>query len=90
MGEGQNEILGEGVNHGECQLIVVVLPEYWIYLHVPEDIVHPAHVPLIIETESAQIGRTGYHRPAGRLFGHGYNTFKLGVYHFIEFFSGSV
>ena len=56
MAEHQNEIFGIGVNHAEGNQIVVVFAVDGFVLHVREEVVHPAHVPLVMETEAAAFG----------------------------------
>ena len=36
--------------------------------HIGEHVVHPAHVPLVVEAQSAVGNGTGYHRPGGGFF----------------------
>ena len=38
-----------------------------IHAHIAEHIVHPAHIPLEVESKSADIRRLCYHRPGGAL-----------------------
>ena len=44
VGEGQNEVLGEGVEQREGQVVVVVTAVDGILRHIFEHVVHPAHV----------------------------------------------
>ncbi len=57
----------EGVKESKGQLVVMVLPEDRILGHILQGIVHPAHVPLHTKTQPSHIGRSGDHRPCGRL-----------------------
>ena len=41
------------------------LAEPGIKLEVIEHVVHPAHVPFQVETETAYVGGLGHHRPGG-------------------------
>ena len=63
VGQGQNEVLGEGVGEAESDLIVVIATVDRIALHVLERVMHPPHVPLVAESESAQVARTRHTRP---------------------------
>ena len=63
MGEYQNKFFTVCVEHAEGQLSVVVMAEVWITLHVIQEIVHPAHVPLEVESKSAIVLITGDLRP---------------------------
>ena len=53
MAQRQNKSFGEAIGHGEGQLIVVIGAEWEIRLTVFQRIVHPAHVPLIVEAQTA-------------------------------------
>ena len=66
VGEYQHKILTVGVKHAEGQLPVMLVPEIWIALHIAGEIIHPAHIPLIIKAQSAVLWITGDHRPCGR------------------------
>ena len=65
MRQRQYKILGERIHKGEGQLILVPLAIDGIKAHVIEHIVHPAHIPFIIETHTARIHRLGDERPGG-------------------------
>ena len=41
-----------------------------IGLHVVQGVVHPAHVPLVVEAQAAVLRRVGHERPRGGLLGH--------------------
>ena len=66
MGDRQNKILGESVEKGKCQIIVIKGTIQRVQGHIVKHIVHPAHVPLIVEAQAAGVGRLGNHRPGGR------------------------
>ena len=53
----QDEVLAEGVEQRERELVVVVAPVDRVLLEVVEHVVHPAHVPLEAEAEPAEVGR---------------------------------
>ena len=59
--ERQHELLAVGVHQRERDLVVVPLAVDRILLGVVEHVVHPAHVPLVGETEAAEM-----HRPRSR------------------------
>jgi hypothetical protein len=69
VAEGQHEVLGEGVEQAEGELVVVVVPVDRVLLHVGQGVVHPAHVPLHAEAQAAEVGRPRHLRPGGRLLG---------------------
>src|SRR5258707_589781 len=48
--ERQHEVFGESVEHGEGELVLVVLAMDRVGGEISEGVVHPAHVPL--ETEA--------------------------------------
>ena len=52
MGKYQHILLTICVSHGECHFIMVIFTEIRIQLHVFQEIVHPAHVPLQAEAQS--------------------------------------
>src|SRR6266404_9197442 len=62
MGERQDEVLEERVVQTEKDLAVMMLAVDWIFANVFERIVHPSHVPLVPEPETAPI-----QPPSGRL-----------------------
>ena len=57
MGQRQNEILVKGIEHAECQLIMVEFAVYGLVAHILQRVVHPAHVPLESEAKTTDIGR---------------------------------
>ena len=77
VGKYQDELLAVGIEHAEGQLPVVVMAEIWIALHVIQEIVHPAHVPLEVESKSAIVLITGDLRPGRGLFSDQDRTFRV-------------
>ena len=69
--ERQDEVLREGIQHGEGQQIVLPASIHRIFFGVLEDVVHPPHVPLVRETEPAQMDRTADAGKRGRLLSGG-------------------
>ena len=67
MGERQNEVLEKCVVQAEKDLAVMMLAVDRILADVFERVVHPSHVPLVPESETAPIHRPRYHGPSGRL-----------------------
>ena len=65
-----NEVLGKGVHDGEREQPVVAGAPRKIGLHVVQGVVHPAHVPLVVEAQAAILRRIGHERPRGGLLGH--------------------
>ena len=67
VADGQHEVLAEGVEEAERDLVVVARTEERVSLHVAEHVVHPAHVPLEIEAQAAVGSGFRDHRPRGGL-----------------------
>ena len=63
VGEHQHKILAVSIQHGECQLSVIILAEIGVAAHIAGKIVHPAHIPLKIESKAAVLRLSGHHRP---------------------------
>ena len=55
-----------------------------VLLEVAERVVHPAHVPLEAEAETAEIGRARHTGPGGRLLGRGDDARDVGVDDLVE------
>ena len=64
--ERQHKVLAEGVHEGERDLVVVPLAVDRVERHVLEHIVHPAHVPLVVEAHAAHVDRLRDQRPSRR------------------------
>ena len=65
MGEGQDEIFGEGIKQAEGQLVMMVMAVDGVFAHVLQSVMHPTHVPLHRKAQSASPSRTGHLRPRG-------------------------
>ena len=63
MRNGENVVLRETVEERERQLVVVERPVDGVEGDVAEHIVHPAHVPLEVESQTADVGGFGDHGP---------------------------
>ena len=63
MGERQHEILAVVIPDTEGDVVLVKLAEPGIHVEIVQHIVHPAHIPLQIKTQTANISRPRYHRP---------------------------
>src|SRR5208337_4797068 len=57
MRNRQDEIFGEGVEEPEGHLVVAPTPIDRVARHVFQRVVHPTHVPLEAETQTAEVGR---------------------------------
>ena len=63
MRKRQNIVLAVRVCNSKRQLVVAARPEREVGLHIFERIVHPAHVPLVMESEPTGIWRCGNEGP---------------------------
>ena len=68
--EYQNEIFAVCIKHAEGQFTVMVLSEIRITLHISRKIIHPAHIPFIIEAKGAFLDIACNLRPCGRFLGN--------------------
>ncbi|MEZ5364828.1 MAG: hypothetical protein R2748_21445 [Bryobacterales bacterium] len=84
VGERQHEVLREGVEHRERDVVLVVLAVNRLLGEVAQDVVHPAHVPLEAEAQPTQVGRVRDAAPGGRFLGHHHGVRVLGVDALIE------
>ena len=69
VGERQDEVLVELVHGGEREHAVVARAPGEVGLHVVQGVVHPAHVPLVVEAQAAFLRRIGNKRPGGGFLG---------------------
>ena len=69
VAQGQNKILGKRVGHRERERVVVSLTVQRIERHIPQHIVHPAHVPLEQEPQSPVVIGLRDERKRSRLLG---------------------
>ena len=70
MGQRQYEILAESIHHGEGNLVMMPLSVDRIKAEIAKGIIHPAHVPLVVEAHAAHVDRLGDVRPGGGLLGN--------------------
>ena len=76
----QHEVLAEGVEEAERELVVVEAAVDRVLREVLEGVVHPAHVPLVGEAEAADVDRPAHARPGRRLLGDGEHARGAGVH----------
>ena len=84
--ECQNKVLAVRIDHTERQLTVVMGTEDRIELHIIKEIIHPAHVPLIVKSEAALLYRGRHLRPCGRLFRDQKRTVRIFFINRIQMF----
>ncbi|MNQ87043.1 hypothetical protein D3C85_1022530 [compost metagenome] len=84
MGDRQDEMLGEGIEQAEGQLVMMVFAVDGLFLDIGQAVVHPAHVPLVGETEPALARGVADARPGGRFFGYHQGAGHFGMHHLIE------
>ena len=75
-----NKVLGKGVHDGERQQPVVAGTPRKIGLHVVQGVIHPAHVPLVVEAQAAVLRRIGHERPCGGFLGHHHHVGVVRLY----------
>ena len=66
----QHKVFGERVDQRERQLVLVVTAMDRLLPHVTQGVVHPPHVPLVREPQSAVVQRPRDAGPRRRFFGH--------------------
>ena len=74
-----DKVLGKGIHDGEREQPVVAGAPRKIGLHVVQGIVHPAHVPLVVEAQAAVLRRVGHERPRGGLLGHHHHVGEVSL-----------
>ena len=69
VGQHQDIVLAGEIGQAEGHAVVVVLAEIGVQLHVFQEIVHPAHVPLEGETQAVHLRVVRHLGPGGGLLG---------------------
>ncbi len=69
VGEHGDEVLGVLVEHAESQVVLVPLAVDRLLAEVPQGVVHPAHVPLVVEAQAAARRRPAHLGERGALLG---------------------
>ena len=75
----QHEVLAEGIKKTEGHLVVAPAAVDRVARNVVERVVHPAHVPLEAEAETAVVGRPRDAGKCGRFLGDGHCARKAAV-----------
>jgi len=84
MRDGQHVVFGERVHQRERDVLVVELAEPRVELEIVAHVVHPAHIPLEVEAETADVRRARDERPRGRLLGDHHDAGVDGERHAVE------
>ena len=84
MRDRQDIVLREAVEERERQLVVVERAVDRVKRHILEHVVHPAHVPLEVEAQSADVGGLGHERPRGGLLRDHQHVGVLGKDRFVQ------
>ena len=79
-----DKVLGKGVHDGEREQAVVAGAPRKIGLHVVQGVVHPAHVPLVVEAQAAVLRRVGHERPRGGLLSHHHHVGVVGLHSAVD------
>ena len=69
VADGQHKVFAKSVEKAKSNAVVVALAEQWIQAHIPEHIVHPAHIPLKVKAQAAYIRGHGDHGPSRGFLG---------------------
>ena len=69
MRQRQDELLGEGIDQAEGDVVVMPASVDRVLVHVAQGVVHPAHVPLVGEAEAALVRCARHARPRGAFLG---------------------
>ena len=85
MRQREDEVLEEGVEQPERQVLLVVAAVDRVLDEVLERVVHPAHVPLEAEPQPADVGGARHCRPRRRLLGHHHHAGVGSVHNLVEF-----
>ena len=82
--EGQNVVFAERVGDGKRQFVVHALAEERVGLDVRQRVVHPAHIPLVVEAQSAEGRRHRHHRERRAFFRDHDHAGVSGQHRFIQ------
>ncbi len=76
VAQGQDVVFRKSVEHGEGDVLVVALAEPGVHFQIVAHVIHPAHVPLQVEAQTADavgpddVCGLGHQRPGRRFLGH--------------------
>ncbi|RMS09593.1 hypothetical protein ALP75_201800 [Pseudomonas syringae pv. actinidiae] len=77
VGNRQHKALGPRVYQAETQLAVMMLAVDRVFFHVLQRIMHPAHVPLVVEAQTTLLRRFADTRPGRRFFGDDHGAWRF-------------
>ena len=86
MGNWQNIIFRKGVKEGKRQGVVAVFSINAVQRHISDHVVHPAHVPFEIKSQSARKCGLCHKRPRRRFLGNHHNIGETGENRLVELF----
>ena len=84
MRDGQYEVFAERVHEAKCQLVLMVSAMNRVTRDITQAVVHPAHIPLVVEAEPTRIRGARHRRKRRGLLGNGHRAGTLTAHHFIE------
>ncbi len=84
MRQRQYKVLGKGVHQAKGQLVLMVPAVDWIHRKIAQGVMHPAHVPLVVKTQSTGFGWLCHFREGCGFFGQGDRTRPLHPHHLVH------
>ena len=63
MGKYQDKVFTVGIEHGKGKPAVIIFPEIGIAAHIVGEVIHPAHIPLVVKAKTAVLWIAGDHGP---------------------------
>jgi hypothetical protein len=79
-------MLVKRVDHRKGRFSLVIPAMNSFATHVEQKVVHPSHIPLQTESESAEVGRPGDTRPSSGFFRDGHDPRKSLITNFVKAF----
>src|SRR5258708_39616621 len=85
MREGEDEILVMMIEHGESEIVLMILAMHRVAFEVIQRVMHPAHVPFEGKSKPSEIRRAWDQWPRRRFLSRSDDAGILGVHHMAEF-----
>src|SRR5215831_13348920 len=85
MRKREDEVFVMMIEHRESQVILMVFAMDRVPAEINQGVVHPTHIPLEGEAQTAEIRRTRYLRPCRGFLGNRHDAGKFGVSDMVEF-----